>query len=670
MDNASFESGIAEKKQSIWLDRLNDFTNQQESAIFAGKDETANYLFEMQGGAAVYFTFNKGLLKLEKFNSKYNDEILVDMSLDDVGASEGNWQFSDDQEEKKFVELLASAADGKNMSDGEIWFRSFSQCCGLQAYCIRFQIRLVARHQEECLYYALIHNNTKAMHSFKKVSDSESIFRAAAEHANIYAWEYNIATREMRPCSRCMRDLNMPPLVENYPEPAIEAGIFPQDYADMYRHWHKRLEQGESGMQAIIPLTKDRIPFHVRYNTEFDKDGKPIRAFGSATMVVDNEKEAEMKEIISSLTMKYSTVLKIDLLTGEAKVLNIGEDSSVEVQSHYYAGEAMSFDDVLRDYIKDYVHPDDKIAVQRVLSIKNIKNALAHTTAFSHTYRITRKNKTMFMQVRLVDMADKNKVILTIQNVDGVMHLHSQSEDRLKLDLEEARQEAAIRNAIINNMADNETAVLSLINHVLGDSNEVSPDIVEKVRANVGLLEELSADIKEASNLRILEEEANTSGFDIRQLLQVIENFGRNIAELKDIDFFVDEDFEGVSDSEVYGNMLYVKRILFNIVHNAIKYSRPDSEIHCMVEVREHGGRISCKYKVSDEGIGIDPDFQVQMFEPFTQENRQVDDWGNGQGLGLYVAKQLLDKIGGNIAVYSAVNIGTIVTVSMSFDIV
>ena len=528
----------------------------------------------------------------------------------------------------------------------------------------------MARHQEECLYYALIHNNTKARHSFKVVSDSESIFRAAAEHANIYAWEYNIATREMRPCSRCMRDLNMPPLVENYPEPAIEAGVFPQDYADMYRHWHKRLEQGESGMQAIIPLTKDRIPFHVRYNTEFDKEGNPVRAFGSATMVVDNEKEAEMKEIITSLTTKYSTVLKIDLLTGEAKVLNIGEDSSVEVQSHYYAGEAMSFDDVLRDYVKDYVHPDDKIAVQRVLSIKNIKNALVHATAFSHTYRIIRKNKTMFMQVRLVDMADKNKVILTIQNVDGVMHLHSQSEDRLKLDLEEARQEAAIRNAIINNMADNETAVLSLINRVLGDSNEVSPDIVEKVRANVGLLEELSADIKEVSNLRILEEEANKSGFDIRQLLQVIENFGRNIAELKDIDFFVDEDFEGVSDSEVYGNMLYVKRILFNIVHNAIKYSRPDSEIHCMVEVREHGGRISCKYKVSDEGIGIDPDFQVQMFEPFTQENRQVDDWGNGQGLGLYVAKQLLDKIGGNIAVYSAVNIGTIVTVSMSFDIV
>ncbi len=57
------------------------------------------------------------------------------------------------------------------------------------------------------------------------------------------------------------------------------------------------------------------------------------------------------------------------------------------------------------------------------------------------------------------------------------------------------------------------------------------------------------------------------------------------------------------------------------------------------------------------------------MFDAYTQENRQVDPWANGQGLGLYVAKQLLEKIGGTIAVYSAVDLGTIVTVTMSFDI-
>jgi hypothetical protein len=84
-----------------------------------------------------------------------------------------------------------------------------------------------------------------------------------------------------------MRDLGLPPLVRNYPEPAIDAGIFPQDYADMYREWHKQLEKGIDHIEGIIPLTVGRVPFHVRYTTEFDNSGKPIKAYGSATLVVD-----------------------------------------------------------------------------------------------------------------------------------------------------------------------------------------------------------------------------------------------------------------------------------------------------------------------------------------------------------------------------------------------
>lgn len=82
----------------------------------------------------------------------------------------------------------------------------------------------------------------------------------------MYAWEYTIGTKEMRPCFRCMRDLGLPALVRNYPEPAIDAGIFPPDYADMYRDWHRQLEEGVESLEAIIPLTVGRVPFHVRHH--------------------------------------------------------------------------------------------------------------------------------------------------------------------------------------------------------------------------------------------------------------------------------------------------------------------------------------------------------------------------------------------------------------------
>ena len=56
----------------------------------------------------------------------------------------------------------------------------------------------------------------------------------------------------------------------------------------MYRDWHRQLEEGVGELEAIIPLTVGRVPFHVRYTTEFDENGKPLKAYGSATLVVDD----------------------------------------------------------------------------------------------------------------------------------------------------------------------------------------------------------------------------------------------------------------------------------------------------------------------------------------------------------------------------------------------
>ena len=84
-----------------------------------------------------------------------------------------------------------------------------------------------------------------------------------------------------------MRDLGLPPLVKNYPEPVIENGIFPAEYADMYRDWHRQLAEGVERLEAIISLTQNKIPFIVRYTNEFDENGNPVKAYGSATYILD-----------------------------------------------------------------------------------------------------------------------------------------------------------------------------------------------------------------------------------------------------------------------------------------------------------------------------------------------------------------------------------------------
>ena len=241
------------------------------------------------GGAAI-FTYNIDTKqkKILRVNRKYVKELGMNMNEHDI-IGHDTWNHFDAEEDQKYEDMLRRAIESGDEEMSETWRTVVSDCCGEDHICIRTYARIIGEAGNEYLVYAMVQNVTAEKKRDQQVAEDEIRFKAAFEQANIYAWEYTIATKEMRPCFRCMRDLGLPPLVRNYPEPAIEAGIFPPDYADMYRDWHKKLEEGVESLETIIPLTVGRVPFHVRYTLVKDENGHPLKALGSATLVVDGE---------------------------------------------------------------------------------------------------------------------------------------------------------------------------------------------------------------------------------------------------------------------------------------------------------------------------------------------------------------------------------------------
>ena len=195
-------------------------------------------------------------------------------------------RFFDAEARAAYIAALDRAIQTGDEQECETWRTLFSSCCGTERVCIRSTLRKIGRSGNNFLFYAMIRNITAEREQFTSMADAERRFRAASEQANIYFWEYTVATREMRPCFRCMRDLGLPSLMTNYPESAIEMGVFPPEVADLYRDWHRQIAAGAPFLEAIMPLTAQRVPFHVRYTTEFDECGRPVRAYGSATKVV------------------------------------------------------------------------------------------------------------------------------------------------------------------------------------------------------------------------------------------------------------------------------------------------------------------------------------------------------------------------------------------------
>ena len=191
-----------------------------------------------------------------------------------------------------YEKTILRAVESEDEEECETWRTIYSDCCGEDTICVRSSMRMIGKAGKQYLFYVMVRNVTTEKKRVLKFSHDETILKAAFEQANVYAWEYIVATKDMHPCFRCMRDLSLPPVVHNYPEPVIESGLFPADYADMYRDWMQQIDEGlVDSLEAVIPLTVGRVPFHVRYTLERDESGRPLKAYGSATLVVDGGEE-------------------------------------------------------------------------------------------------------------------------------------------------------------------------------------------------------------------------------------------------------------------------------------------------------------------------------------------------------------------------------------------
>lgn len=264
-----------------------EFIETLDARRFWNPESLETLIFNQYVGGAAIFLYREGVVEVLRVNTKYLKEIGMNMSESEVIHADA-WAPFDEENKKLYIDMICRAIKSGDEEECETWRTFVSECCGTEKMCIRASVRMIGKIDEQYLFYSMVRNITRERRQYTQIAESERRFRAASEQVNIYAWEYTVATREMRPCFRCMRDLGLPPLLRNYPEPAIEMGIFPPDYADMYRDWHRQVEQGVPYLEAIIPLTVGRIPFHVRYTTEFDEVGRPVKAYGSAALVVDN----------------------------------------------------------------------------------------------------------------------------------------------------------------------------------------------------------------------------------------------------------------------------------------------------------------------------------------------------------------------------------------------
>ncbi|HET6370212.1 MAG TPA: ATP-binding protein, partial [Nitrospiria bacterium] len=112
-----------------------------------------------------------------------------------------------------------------------------------------------------------------------------------------------------------------------------------------------------------------------------------------------------------------------------------------------------------------------------------------------------------------------------------------------------------------------------------------------------------------------------------------------------------------------YSDANKVKQIVSNILGNALKFTPEGGTVEVRIARTTHLNRPAVLIRISDTGIGIPPEAIKSIFEPFHQVDSSYTRDYPGTGLGLPIAKSLVDLLGGTIQVESIVGKGSVFTV-------
>ncbi|VAW84061.1 Ammonium transporter [hydrothermal vent metagenome] len=115
----------------------------------------------------------------------------------------------------------------------------------------------------------------------------------------------------------------------------------------------------------------------------------------------------------------------------------------------------------------------------------------------------------------------------------------------------------------------------------------------------------------------------------------------------------------------IIGDATYLRQILTNLVGNAIKFTR-QGYVYMNIDGSVFDKTVTFLFCISDTGIGMTEEQTLKIFDPFTQADASTTREYGGTGLGLSISNELIELMGGDIAVTSLVGSGSEFTVSVS----
>ena len=201
------------------------------------------------------------------------------------------------------------------------------------------------------------------------------------------------------------------------------------------------------------------------------------------------------------------------------------------------------------------------------------------------------------------------------------------------------------------------------------DDMEKQTEYRTKVKEASNMLLELVNDVLDMSKLESGEIILEEIPFNLRKIFEEVLVVIEQIAAEQNIRIVWEK--KEITHRDLIGSPGYVKRVMMNILSNAVKYNRANGHIYisCRELPSEQLEMTTIEFTCRDTGIGMTEAFQKQIFEPFSQEHTGSRTKFAGTGLGMPITKKLVEKMGGTISFECKEGAGTTFVIRVPFKI-
>ena len=380
-------------------------------------------------------------------------------------------------------------------------------------------------------------------------------------------------------------------------------------------------------------------------------------------------------EVIEGLSLEYDSILYVDLDADSVMPYRMSKRLTKQFDG---AIKSKSYSWVSEDFVKSWVHPDDQQRIRTILSPDYIRKMLSKSRTYYANFNCLFGSEIQYMQLRIVDAKNYGRisqVIIGSRNIGEELKQERQQKTLLENALNDAKLANIAKNSFLSNIShDMRTPLNAIFGYLeLAKKHIEERQTLERHLNNVTeagkQLLDLVNKVLEISYLESKDFHLNEEPCNLTEVVADIYSEVEPIAKKKNIDFMLEH--RGIIHPNVIADVAQLKQILLNLATNAVKYTGNNGKVNFILEesLSPSTEFVTYRFVVHDTGVGIAQESLEKIFEPFEREYNSTMSGVFGSGLGLTIAKQIIDSMGGTITAESQVGVGSIFTVNLSFKL-